>query len=86
MQPFPIIRMQVIPTKYTRLIKVVAFFDTGASFTIMNLDILPLQYQKKKKKKKKKRFFHATNGNIFATELISVDVGKSTSVKTMECL
>ena len=83
MQPFPIIRMQVIPTKYTRLIKVVAFFDTGASFTIMNLDILPLQYQKKKKKK---RFFHATNGNIFATELISVDVGKSTSVKTMECL
>ncbi|KAL5580723.1 hypothetical protein UlMin_013165 [Ulmus minor] len=40
-QLVPIVKMQVIPSKYSLPIKVTAFFDTGASFTIMNPDILP---------------------------------------------
>ncbi|KAL5553210.1 hypothetical protein UlMin_040611 [Ulmus minor] len=40
-QPVPIFKMQVIPSKYSLPIKVAAFFDMGASFTIMNPDILP---------------------------------------------
>ena len=44
MHPSPVISMQVILTKYAKPIKVAAFFDTGASFTMMNPDILPPQY------------------------------------------
>ncbi|KAL5548138.1 hypothetical protein UlMin_003369 [Ulmus minor] len=46
-QPVPILKMQVIPSKYSLPIKVVAFFDTGASFTIMNPDILPKEFWRK---------------------------------------
>ena len=62
----PVISMQDIPTKYAKLIKVAAFFDTGASFAMINPDILPPQYWKKEKK-----YFHAANGDVFATDLIS---------------
>ena len=58
--------MQIIPTKYTKPIKVAVFFYTGASFTMMNPDILSPQYWKKEKK-----YFHAANGDVFATDLIS---------------
>ncbi|KAL5575994.1 hypothetical protein UlMin_017693 [Ulmus minor] len=46
-QPVPIVKMQVIPSKYSLPIKVAAFFDTGASFTIMNPDILPKEFWRK---------------------------------------
>uniref|UniRef100_A0A803NKP2 Retrotransposon gag domain-containing protein n=1 Tax=Cannabis sativa TaxID=3483 RepID=A0A803NKP2_CANSA len=49
MQPSPIITVQVLPTKYAKPIKVVGFFDTGASYKIMNPDILPKEYWKKEK-------------------------------------
>ncbi|GMN62560.1 hypothetical protein TIFTF001_031649 [Ficus carica] len=62
----PIITMKIIPSKYANPIRVAAFFDTGASYSIMNPDILPPS-----KWKKKKQFFHAANGEIFCTELIS---------------
>ncbi|KAL5548784.1 hypothetical protein UlMin_004015 [Ulmus minor] len=65
-QPVPIVKMQVIPSKYSLPMKVVAFFDTGASFTIMNHDILPKEFWRKKK-----QYFHTANINIFCTELIS---------------
>ncbi|XP_062089201.1 uncharacterized protein LOC133795762 [Humulus lupulus] len=65
-QSIPMEKMQIIPTKYSKPIKVAAFFDTGASYTIMNPDILPPEFWKKKK-----QYFHAANNQIFCTELIS---------------
>ena len=65
-QLVPIIKMQVIPSKYSLPIKVGAFFDTSASFTVMYPDILPKKYQKKKK-----QYFHTADRNIFCTELPS---------------
>ncbi|KAL5564654.1 hypothetical protein UlMin_027818 [Ulmus minor] len=65
-QPVPIVKMQVIPSKYSLPIKVVAFFNTGASFTIMNPDILPKEFWRKQK-----QYFHTVDRNIFCTELIS---------------
>ena len=52
-----IIKMKVIPSKYANPVKVVAFFDTGASYSIMNPYILPPSQWKKKK-----QFFNAANG------------------------
>ena len=43
------LKVQVFPSKYSKLIKVAVFFDTGALYTIMNPDVLPTEYQKKKK-------------------------------------
>ena len=65
MHPSPVISMQIISTKYAKPIKVAVFFDTCASFTMMNPDILPPQFWKKEKK-----YFHTANGDVFATELI----------------
>ena len=65
-QKVPMIKMKVIPSKYANPIRVVAFFDTGASYSIMNPDILPSVHWKKKK-----QFFHTANGEVFCTNLIS---------------
>ncbi|GMN22236.1 hypothetical protein TIFTF001_050191 [Ficus carica] len=65
-QKVPIIKMKVILSKYANPIRVAVFFDTGASYSIINPDILPPTYWKKKK-----QFFHATNGEVFCTDLIS---------------
>lgn len=65
-QPVPTIKMKVVPSKYSMPVKVAAFFDTGASYKIMNPDILPKEYWKKKK-----QYFHTADKNIFCTELIS---------------
>ncbi|KAL5575975.1 hypothetical protein UlMin_017674 [Ulmus minor] len=65
-QPVPIVKMQVIPSKYSLPIKVAAFFDTGASFTIMNPDILPKEFWRKQK-----QYFHTADRKFFCTELIS---------------
>ncbi|KAL5577277.1 hypothetical protein UlMin_018976 [Ulmus minor] len=61
-QPVPIVKMQVIPSKYSLPIKVAAFFNTGASFTIMNPNILPKEFWRKKK-----QYFHTADRNIFCT-------------------
>ena len=60
------IKMKVVPSKYANLIWVTAFFDTCASYSIMNPYIIPPAYWKKKK-----QFFHAANGEVLCTELIS---------------
>ena len=65
-QKAPIIKMKVIPSKYANPVKVADFFDTNALYSIMNPDILPPAHWKKKK-----QFFHAANGEVFCTELIS---------------
>ena len=65
-QKVPIIKMKVIPSKYANPVRVAAFFDIGASYSIMNPDILPPAYWKKKK-----QFFHAANGEVLCAELIS---------------
>ncbi|KAF4373700.1 hypothetical protein G4B88_030043 [Cannabis sativa] len=59
MQPSPVLTVRVLPTKYAKPIKVAGFFDTGASYTIMNPDILPKEYWKKEK-----QYFHAANGAL----------------------
>lgn len=63
-QPIPIIKIKVIPSKYLLPIKVTTFFDIGPSFTIMNPDILPEVYWKKKK-----QYFHMANINILLDTL-----------------
>ncbi|GMN58747.1 hypothetical protein TIFTF001_027847 [Ficus carica] len=68
-QKVPIIKMKVIPSKYTNPVRVAAFFDTGASYSIMNPEILPPAYRKKKK-----QFFHATNGKVLCIELIKTRI------------
>ncbi|GMN56938.1 hypothetical protein TIFTF001_026049 [Ficus carica] len=65
-QPTPMMTMKVITSKYANPIRVAALFDTGASYSIINPDILPSAYWKKKK-----QFFNAANGEVFCTELIS---------------
>ena len=65
-QKVPIIKMRIIPSKYANPVRVAAFFDTDASYSIMNPDILRPAYWKKKK-----QFFHAANREVFCTELIS---------------
>uniref|UniRef100_A0A803PTZ1 Retropepsins domain-containing protein n=1 Tax=Cannabis sativa TaxID=3483 RepID=A0A803PTZ1_CANSA len=68
-QPIPIAKMHVIPRKYSQPIKVAAFFDTGASYTIINSDILPPNYGSKKK-----QYFHVVNNQVLRTELISKSI------------
>lgn len=60
------IKMKVIPTKYANLIRVAAFFDTGASYSIMNPAVLPPTYWKKKN-----QFFHVENGEVFCAYLLN---------------
>ncbi|GMN23030.1 hypothetical protein TIFTF001_040384 [Ficus carica] len=61
-QKAPIIRIKFIPTKYANPVKVAAFFDTCASYSIMNPDILSPAHWKKKK-----QFFHVANREVFCT-------------------
>ena len=53
MQPVPI-KIQVFPSEYSKAIKVATFFDTEASYTIMNPDVLPVSIKRDNNKKKSK--------------------------------
>ena len=66
MLPVLTLKVQVFPIKYSKPIKIVAFFDTRASYMIMNPDVLLAEYWKGKKK-----YFHVANNEIFSTKLIS---------------
>ena len=68
MQLVPTTKIQIFPSKYSRTIKVVAFFHPRASYTIMNPNILPSQYWKYWKIKEKN--FHIANNDIFCTDQI----------------
>ncbi|RDX84614.1 hypothetical protein CR513_34316, partial [Mucuna pruriens] len=66
--PQPGVEIQLLPSKYQKLIKAIAYMDTGAQKTMMNLDILP-----KEAWKKEFCYFVAADGKVFETELISVN-------------
>ncbi|RDX86622.1 hypothetical protein CR513_32028, partial [Mucuna pruriens] len=66
--PQPGIEIQLLPSKYQRPIKAIAYMDTGAQKTMMNPDILP-----KEAWKKEYSYFIAADGEVFITDLISVN-------------
>ncbi|RDX86620.1 hypothetical protein CR513_32030, partial [Mucuna pruriens] len=66
--PQPGIEIQLLPSKYQRPIKAIAYMDTGAQKTMMNPDILP-----KEAWKKEYSYFVAADGEIFRTDLITVN-------------
>jgi len=45
--PQPCVEIQVLPKKFEKPIKVIAFIDTGAQKTMMDPDILPEEYWEK---------------------------------------
>ena len=65
-KPIRTLKVQVFPSKYSQPIKVAAYFDIRVSYTIMNPDVLPTKCWKKKK-----QYFHASNNEVFSSELIS---------------
>ena len=69
MLPVPTLKIQIFPSKYSKPVKVVTFFDTRASYTIMNPDVLHEENWKMKK-----QYFHAANNEVFSTELISKQI------------
>ena len=56
----------MLAKKFEKLIKVIAFIDTGAQKTMMNPDILPEEYWKKEV-----AYFVAAAGKIFRTDLVT---------------
>ena len=62
----PNIEVHILPSKYDVPIKAIAFIDTGAQKTLMNLAILPSSVWKPDV-----HFFKAANGKIFQTDLIT---------------
>ena len=45
--PQPCVDIQLLPSKYDKAIKVIAYLDTGAQKTMMDPDILPKEFWKK---------------------------------------
>ncbi|RDX86364.1 hypothetical protein CR513_32304, partial [Mucuna pruriens] len=66
--PQPSIEVQLLPSKFHKPINVIAFMDTGAQKTMMNLEILPENFWKKEV-----CHFVAANKKIFKTDLITKD-------------
>ncbi|KAK8506377.1 hypothetical protein V6N12_034113 [Hibiscus sabdariffa] len=64
--PAPHIPVSVYLSKYDKPIEVIAFIDTGAAKTIMNLHILPPEWWKPHT-----RIFSTASNDEFATHLIS---------------
>ncbi|WVY95102.1 hypothetical protein V8G54_034190 [Vigna mungo] len=64
--PHPNIEVQILPTKFDKPVKAIAYIDTGAQKTMMNPDILPEELWSKKTS-----YFMAADGKIFKTELIT---------------
>ncbi|KAK3221318.1 hypothetical protein Dsin_008343 [Dipteronia sinensis] len=58
--------IQILLTKFSKPIEVIAYFDTGSHTTMMNPNILPPDSWKPHT-----RYFKATDGKIFTTNLIS---------------
>jgi len=64
--PKPHIPVHILPSKYDKPIKVIAYIDTGAQKTMVNPDILPADHWKQEDS-----YFIAANGKMFKTELVS---------------
>ncbi|PKI40483.1 hypothetical protein CRG98_039119 [Punica granatum] len=56
----PDVLISIYSSKYAKPIKVIAFLDTGAAYTIMNLEVLPIEYWKT----------HTKHFNIASTEVL----------------
>ncbi|KAK1398016.1 hypothetical protein POM88_007879 [Heracleum sosnowskyi] len=65
-QPSPSAKIHIFPSKWDKPISVIAFFDTGATSSIMKPDILPKEYWNKCL-----RSFRAANGDNFTITLVS---------------
>jgi len=59
-------QIQLLPSKYDKAIKVIAYLDTGAQKSMMDPDILPKEFWKKEVS-----YFVAADGKIFKTDLIT---------------
>ena len=62
----PTAKVQIFPTKYSNPVSVIAFFDTGATRTIINPKILPASQWKPHQE-----IFYTANSETFITHLIS---------------
>ncbi|KAK2658236.1 hypothetical protein Ddye_004769 [Dipteronia dyeriana] len=62
----PQIKIQILPTKYSKPIPVIAYFDTGAHSSMMNPSVLPAEAWKQENNQ-----FLAADGQIFNTHLVS---------------
>lgn len=65
-QPTPTARISICPAPFARPILVIAYFDTGAAATIINLHLLPDSHWKSTK-----LTFRAVNGDLFQITKIS---------------
>ena len=73
LQPTPSAKVHIFPGKWDKPILVIAFFDTGASSSIMKPEILPKEYWNTCYKS-----FRAANGDTFVIFLISKPIRHST--------
>ncbi|KAH9670651.1 hypothetical protein KPL70_017057 [Citrus sinensis] len=64
--PIPSIKLQILPTKFQRLIPAIGLIDTGAQRSMLNPHILPSQYWTESEEN-----FKAVNGKLFTTSLIT---------------
>ncbi|KAK2645460.1 hypothetical protein Ddye_020655 [Dipteronia dyeriana] len=62
----PHVKIQILTTKYSKPVRVIAYFDTGAHSSMMNPNVLPSDAWKEEKNE-----FLAADGQIFNTYLIS---------------
>ena len=64
--PQPCVEIQVLAKKFEKPIKVIAFIDTGAQSTMMDLYILLQEYWKDEV-----AYFGAADGKFFRTDLVT---------------
>ncbi|KAH9697824.1 hypothetical protein KPL71_023774 [Citrus sinensis] len=64
--PIPSIKLQILPSKFQRLIPAIGLIDTGAQRSMLNPHILPSEYWTQFEE-----HFKAVNGKLFTTSLIT---------------
>ena len=64
--PIPSVKIQIIPSKYHRLITIIGFIDTGAQRSMLDPVILPIEYWKTQEE-----HFKAADGKLFTTKLVT---------------
>ncbi|KAH9668412.1 hypothetical protein KPL70_021409 [Citrus sinensis] len=64
--PIPSIKLQILPSKFQRLIPAIGLIDTGAQCSMLNPHLLPPEYWTDYEE-----HFKAVNGKLFTTSLIT---------------
>ncbi|KAH9668332.1 hypothetical protein KPL70_021374 [Citrus sinensis] len=64
--PIPSIKLQILSSKFQRLVPAIGLIDTGAQRSVLNPHILPSQYWTESEE-----HFKAVNGKLFTTSLIT---------------